>query len=174
MLRVIFIRRLVYIYNYTICALYCRSKDDENIAITTQLKSKVSKLPPRDPNTPPKGAALISGKYVTYTRVTRDLAVLFFTAGNSLIRNYYLIKLIECYAETLGITLGQLGIDTDSFGVNYGTIINDFQQHLLYGFMVAVLVSMSNTSLPDLARMAADKGKDHSRKNIRSKSDWIV
>ena len=65
---------------------------------------------------------------------------------------------MECYAETLGITLGQLGIDTDGFGVNYGTIINDFQQHLLYGFMVAVLVAMSNTSLPDLARMAADKG----------------
>ena len=61
-------------------------------------------------------------------RVTRDLAVLFFTAGNSLIRRYYLIKLLETYAETLGIALGQLGIDTDGFNVNYGTIINDFQQ----------------------------------------------
>ena len=137
-----------------------KSKDDEKIPITTQLKSKVSKLPPRDPNEPPKGAALISGKYVTYTRVTRDLAVLFFTCGDALIRRYYLIKLLECYAETLGIALGQLGIDTDTFGVNYYTIIRDFQQHVLYGFLVGVLVAMSNTSVEELNHYVQSKGHE--------------
>jgi len=34
----------------------------------------------------PKTAALVNGKYVTYTRVTRDLAVTFFTCADSLIR----------------------------------------------------------------------------------------
>ena len=47
---------------------YPRSKDDENIPITTQPKSKAAKLPPRDPDALPKVASLISGKYVTYTR----------------------------------------------------------------------------------------------------------
>jgi hypothetical protein len=36
--------------------------------------------------------------------------------------------MVECYAETLGITLGQLGVDTESYGVSYVNIVRDFQQ----------------------------------------------
>ena len=41
---------------------------------------------------------------------------------------FYLIKMVECYSETLGITLGQLGVDTESYGVSYVNIVRDFQQ----------------------------------------------
>jgi hypothetical protein len=59
---------------------------------------------------------------------------------------FYLIKMVECYSETLGITLGQLGVDTESYGVSYCNIVRDFQQHILYGFFIGVLIAMANTS----------------------------
>ena len=45
-----------------------------------------------DPNEAPRRVALVNAKYVTYGRITRDLAVVFFTSSSSLIRRYYLIK----------------------------------------------------------------------------------
>ena len=51
---------------------------------------------------------VFSFQYVNYGRITRDLAILTWTSASSLIRRYYLIKVVECYAETLGITLGQV------------------------------------------------------------------
>lgn len=119
-------------------------------------KSSSTSTKERDPNAPPVCAALVNGKYVNYTRVTRDLAVLLFTTADSLVRRFYLIKLVETYAETLGITLGQLGIDTDSFGLNYHSVIHDFQQHILYGFMVGVLIGMANTNPEELDRLCND------------------
>lgn len=126
-----------------------KSKDDENVPMTMTKRS--NKQPKHiDPNQPPKKAALVNAKYVTYGRITRDLAVLFWTSATSLIRRFYLIKMVECYVETLGITLGQLGIDTDSFGLKYQQVLQDFQQHILYGFMVSVLMAMANTSKEEL------------------------
>ena len=81
----------------------------------------------RDPNQPPRAAALVSAKYATYGPATRDLAVLMWTAAPHLVRRYYLIKTVECYTETLGITLGQLGVDTDRFGLKYQSVVEDFQ-----------------------------------------------
>lgn len=136
-----------------------KSKDDEKVPLTNLKKtSKASQE--RDPNEPPITAALVNGKYVTYTRVTRDLAVLLFTTADSLVRRFYFIKLIECYVETLGITLGQLGVDTDSFGMNYHSVIKDFQQHVLYGFLVSVLVAMANTSESELKKCCAAENMD--------------
>lgn len=64
---------------------------------------------------------------------------MFWTASPTLVRRYYLIKMVECYVETLGSTLCQLGIDTDSFGLKYQDVVVDFQKHVLYGFLIAVL-----------------------------------
>ena len=72
-----------------------------------------------DPNEAPRRVALVNAKYVTYGRVTRDLAVVLFTSSSSLIRRYYLIKMVQFYVEKLGETLCQLGIDTDKFGIRY-------------------------------------------------------
>jgi hypothetical protein len=60
--------------------------------------------------------------------------------------------MVECYSETLGITLGQLGVDTESYGVSYVNIVRDFQQHVLYGFFIGVLIAMANTSPEELER----------------------
>jgi len=75
----------------------------------------------------------------------RDLAVTFFTCADNLIRKFYMIKMVECYSETLGITLGQLGVDTESYGISYVNMVRDFQQHILYGFFIGVLIGMANT-----------------------------
>ncbi len=58
--------------------------------------------------------------------------------------------MLECYTETLGITLGQLGIDTDDFGLRFQQVVEDFQQHLLYGFIVGVLMAMASTDPSEL------------------------
>ena len=116
--------------------------------------SKITKIvKERDPNQPPVTAALVNCKYVTYTRVTRDLAVLFFTSADSLIRRFYLMHLIGSYSETAMLTLQQLGINSDSLGINFQSVIYDFQQHILYGFIVGVLVSMANTNPDDLEKL---------------------
>ena len=107
----------------------------------------------RDPNAMPMSAALVNGKYVTYTRVTRDLAVLFFTSADSLVRRFYLIKVIETYSEALYTALWQLGINPDSYGMNYHSVINDFQQHVLYGFMLGILIGMANTDPVEIEKM---------------------
>ena len=135
-----------------------RSQDDENVTLTDTKKTK--SLAPADPNEPPLSAALVNAKYVTYTRVTRDLAILMFTAADSMLRRYYLIKLVECYVETLGAALCQMGVDTDSYGIKYTHIIREFQQHILYGFLVAVLVSMSNTNIEELHHFIQSKGNE--------------
>ena len=137
-----------------------KSKDDVKVPLTGRKSSKVQKE--RDPNHAPRSAALVNVKYVTYGRITRDLAVIFWTASSSLIRRYYLIKMVECYSETLGITLGQLGIDTDTFGVKYQDIVIDFQKHVLYGFLTSVLIGMATTSPEelDLFYEARQRGED--------------
>ena len=137
-----------------------KSKDDVKVPLTGRKSSKVQK--DRDPNQAPRSAALVNAKYVTYGRITRDLAVVFWTASSSLIRRYYLIKMVECYSETLGITLGQLGIDTDTFGVKYQDIVIDFQNHVLYGFLTSVLIGMATTSPEelDLFYESRQKGED--------------
>ncbi len=61
-----------------------KSKDDAKVPLTTRRASRAPK--PRDPNQSPKSVALVNAKYVTYGRVTRDLAVLFFTSASALIR----------------------------------------------------------------------------------------
>ena len=148
-----------------------RSKDDEKVPLTNAKKSNPEKLVPLDANQPPLNAALVNAKYVTYTRVTRDLAILMFTAADSLIRRYYLIKLVECYVETLGTALSQMGVDTDSFGIKYTHIIREFQQHILYGFLVAVLVSMSNTNMEELHHFIQSKGNEGLDLNLNDVED---
>ena len=128
-----------------------KSKDDVKISLMPRKANKSQRE--RDPNVPPRRAALVNAKYVTYGRITRDLAVVFWTSSSSLIRRFYLIKMIECYVETLGITLGQLGIDTDTFGLKYQDMVIDFQKHLLYGFLISVLQGMAVTSEDELERL---------------------
>ena len=83
-----------------------------------------------DPNEAPRRVALVNAKYVTYGRITRDLAVVLFTSSSSLIRRYYLIKMVQFYVEKLGETLCQLGIDTDKFGIRYqGKIATRSKNH---------------------------------------------
>ena len=137
-----------------------RSKDDENVPITDRKNSNTASLAPADPNQPPLSVAIVNAKYVTYTRITRDLAILMFTAADSLLRRYYLIKLVECYVETLATSLSQLGVDTDSYGIKYTHLIREFQQHIVYGFLVAVLVSMSNTNVEELDHFIRGKGNE--------------
>ena len=138
-----------------ICFLHFRTKDDVTVKDTGIKKSsKITKIvKERDANQPPVTAALVNCKYVTYTRVTRDLAVLFFTSADSLIRRFYLMHLIGTYSETAMLTLQQLGINSDSLGINFQSVIYDFQQHVLYGFIVGVLVSMANTNPDDLEKL---------------------
>ena len=46
-----------------------------------------------------------------------------------------------------------MGVDTESFGVSYVNIVRDFQQHMLYGFFIGVLIAMANTSAEELDRL---------------------
>ena len=132
--------------------MFNSSKDDVNVKVTNQKKTPKAVIE-RDPNAPPVSAALVNGKYVTYTRITRDVAVLFFTCADSLVRRFYLIKILETYCDTLGCTLVQLGVDPDSYGMNYLSVISDFQQHILYGFIVGVLLSMANTNPEEIYKV---------------------
>jgi hypothetical protein len=127
-----------------------KKSQDDAIVPPLQLKKREG---PSNPLAKPLKAALINAKYVTYTKITKDLAVLFFTCGDSLIRRFYMIKMIEVFAETLGITLSSLGVDTDKFNLNWQQFLAEFQTHLLYGFLVGVLVSMANTDVADLNEM---------------------
>ena len=131
---------------------FSRAKDDANLK-TTLHKKVIKPVIERDPNAMPMSAALVNGKYVTYTRVTRDLACLFFTSADSLVRRFYLVKVIETYCEALYTALWQLGINPDSYGMNYHSVINDFQQHVLYGFMIGILIGMANTDPVEIDKM---------------------
>ena len=136
------------------------SKDDVNVKVTNQKKTPKAVIE-RDPNAPPVSAALVNGKYVTYTRITRDVAVLFFTCADSLVRRFYLIKILETYCDTLGCTLVQLGVNPDSYGMNYHSVINDFQQHILYGFIVGILISMANTNPEEIDMLLSKTSNNH-------------
>lgn len=131
-----------------------KSQDDA-VVPPLQLKKKEG---PRNPNAKPLRAALVNAKYVTYTRITNDLAVLFFTSGDTLLRRFYMIKMVECFAETLGITLTHLGIDTDKFNLSWTNFVREFQTHILYGFLVGVLVAMANTDVKELNAMIRASG----------------
>lgn len=69
-----------------------------------------------------------------------------------------MIRMAEVFAETLGITLSSLGVDTDQFHMNWQQFIQEFQTHLLYGFMVGVLVAMANTDPTDLNELIKASG----------------
>ena len=140
------------------------SKDDVNVKVTN-LKKTSKPVIERDPNAPPVSAALVNGKYVTYTRITRDVAVLFFTCADSLVRRFYLIKILETYCDTLGCTLVQLGVDPDSYGMNYLSVINDFQQHILYGFIVGILISMANTNPEEIEKLSKTTIHNHANQH---------
>jgi hypothetical protein len=153
--------------------IFCRAKDDAIVKETKQKKTPKSKVE-RDPNTPPVSAALVNGKYVTYTRVTRDLAVLFFTSADSLVRRFYLIKIIETYSEALYTALWQLGINTDIYGLNYHSVINDFQQHVLYGFMLGVLINMANTNPEEIDRLCNGDSKISKDSSIEDQESKFI
>ena len=144
-----------------------RAKDDVKVPLTGRKTSRVPKN--LDPNTPPKRVALVNTKYVTYDRITKDLAVIFWTSGASLVRRFYLIKMVEVYVETLGITLGQLGIDTDSYGLKYQDVLLDFQQLMLYGFLVSVLIAMATTSPAELESGGDSSSESQSQQESDSK-----
>jgi len=124
-----------------------KKAQDDSIVPPLQLKKKEG---PQNPSAKPLRAALINAKYVSWNHVTNDLAVMFFTCGDALIRRFYMIKMVELFAETLGITLSSLGVDTDKFCLKWQQFIAEFQSHLLYGFMVGVLVAMASTDVEEL------------------------
>ena len=62
--------------------LFAKAKaQDDTIVPALQLKKKEG---PLNPMAKPLKAALVNAKYVTWTRVTNDLAVLFFTCGETM------------------------------------------------------------------------------------------
>ena len=113
----------------------------------------------RDPNAKPLRAVLVNAKYVNYSRITNDLAILFFTSADTNLRRFYLIKMVECFAETLGITLTNLGIDTDKYDLKWPDFVREFQTHVLYGFLVGVLVAMANTDVSELNELITKSGQ---------------
>jgi len=129
--------------------LFQNVKKSQDDAIVPPLELK-KKSGPANPLAKPLKAAIVNAKYVTYNKVTSDLAVLFFTCGDTMIRRFYMIKMLTDFAETLGITLSSLGVDTDQFVLNWQGFIQEFQSHILYGFMVGVLVAMANTDVNEL------------------------
>ena len=124
-----------------------KKSQDDTIVPPMELKRKSG---PINPLATPLKAAIVNAKYVTYNKVTSDLAVLFFTCGDATIRRFYMIKMLTDFAETLGITLSSLGVDTDQFRIKWQEFIQEFQSHLLYGFMTGVLVAMANTDVNEL------------------------
>jgi len=147
-----------------------RAKDDATLK-TTLHKKVIKPVIERDPNAMPMSAALVNGKYVTYTRVTRDLACLFFTSTDSLVRRFYLVKVIETYCEALYTALWQLGINPDSYGMNYHSVINDFQQHVLYGFMIGILIGMANTDPVEIDKMCNPNKHDNPGDNANGEAN---
>ena len=133
-----------------------KSQDD---AVVPPLNLKKKGDQPRDPNAKPLKAILVNAKYVNYSRITSDLAVLFFTSADSMLRRFYLIKMVECFAETLGITLTNLGIDTDKYDLKWPDFVREFQTHMLYGFMVGILVAMANTDVKELNELIQKSGQ---------------
>jgi len=145
-----------------------KKSQDDAIVPPLQLKKRSG---PANPLAKPLKAALVNAKYVTYNRVTNDLAVLFFTCGDTLIRRFYMIKMVEVFAETMGITLSSLGVDTDQFHMNWQQFIQEFQTHLLYGFMVGVLVSMANTDPADLNELIRASGHPEKKEVIGPRTE---
>ena len=97
-----------------------KSQDD---AIVPPLELKKKSGQQANPLATPLKAAIVNAKYVTYNKVTSDLAVLFFTCGDTIIRRFYMIKMLTDFAETLGITLSSLGVDTDQFRIKWQEFI---------------------------------------------------
>jgi len=137
--------------------LFQNVKKSQDDAIVPPLELK-KKSGPVNPLAMPLKAAIVNAKYVTYNRVTTDLAVLFFTCADTTIRRFYMIKMLTDFAETLGITLSSLGVDTDQFKIKWQTFIQEFQSHILYGFMVGVLVAMANTDVNELNEFIKNSG----------------
>ena len=138
-----------------------KKAQDDSIVPPLQLKKKEG---PQNPSAKPLRAALINAKYVSWNRVTCDLAVMFFTCGDALIRRFYMIKMVELFAETLGITLSSLGVDTDKFCLKWQQFIAEFQSHLLYGFTVGVLVAMASTDVAELNALI--QSSEHPEKKV--------
>jgi len=138
-----------------------KKSQDDAIVPPLQLKKKQG---PADPSAKPLRAALVNAKYVTYGKITQDLAVLFFTCGDSLLRRFYMIKMVEVFAETLGITLTSLGVDTDQFHLPWQAFLIEFQSQLLYGFLMGVLLAMANTDIIELNTLI--KQSDHPEKVV--------
>ena len=82
-----------------------------------------------------------------------------------------MIKMVEVFAETMGITLSSLGVDTDQFHMNWQQFIQEFQTHLLYGFMVGVLVSMANTDPADLNELIRASGHPEKKEVIGPRTE---
>ena len=138
-----------------------KKSQDDAIVPPLELKKKSGVA---NPLAIPLKSAIVNAKYVTYNRVTSDLAVLFFTCGDTTIRRFYMIKMLTDFAETLGITLSSLGVDTDKFNLKWQTFIQEFQSHLIYGFMVGVLVAMANTDINELNEFI--KSSQHPEKPV--------
>ena len=138
-----------------------KKSQDDAIVPPLELKKKSGVA---NPLAIPLKAAIVNAKYVTYNRVTSDLAILFFTCGDTTIRRFYMIKMLTDFAETLGITLSSLGVDTDKFNMKWQTFIQEFQSHLLYGFLLGVLVAMANTDVNELNEFI--KSSQHPEKPV--------
>jgi len=135
---------------------HVKKSQDDAVVPPLNLKKKEE---PRDPNAKPLRAVLVNAKYVNYSRITNDLAILFFTSADTNLRRFYLIKMVECFAETLGITLTNLGIDTDKYDLKWPDFVREFQTHVLYGFLVGVLVAMANTDVSELNELITKSGQ---------------
>ena len=64
------------------------------------------------------------------------------------------------------LTLQQLGINSDSLGINFQSVIYDFQQHILYGFIVGVLISMANTNPDDLENLCNNESANQNGEKV--------
>ena len=137
-------------------------KKGQDDSIVPPIQTEKKNAGPRNPDAKPRKAALVNAKYVTYTRITNDLSVMFFTSADTTLRRFYLINCVIHYVETLGIALNQLGINTDSIKMSLTKFVLEFQTHILYGFMVGVLVAMANTNpseLNDMIKESNHEGK---------------
>merc|ERR550532_3047630 len=114
-----------------------KKSQDDAIVPPLELKKKSGVA---NPLAIPLKSAIVNAKYVTYNRVTSDLAVLFFTCGDTTIRRFY------------------------KFNLKWQTFIQEFQSHLIYGFMVGVLVAMANTDINELNEFI--KNSQHPEKPV--------
>lgn len=105
-------------------------------------------------------AAVTTCQGVHFGNILQELAVYFFTLPQALIRERYIVFLLQSYCHVLTMTLEMLDVDWQKhFGpLNFNKMIVEFYQHIPRGLLCSIIQHMERTD-PDQLSELLEQGR---------------